>query len=85
LRADVVDPDDGDDLLELAADLVEHPVVAAEHEGHPGKAAVLGLADGKAVDVVAPGGEHARNVSQHARDVLDGGRKDVSHGCCRRA
>ena len=34
-RADVVDADDGDDLFELLADLLEHAVVADDDERHP--------------------------------------------------
>ena len=79
LRADVVDPDDRDDLLELLADLLEHAVVADDDERHPRELGILGLADGQAVDVVAARGEHARDVGQHAGHVLHDGRQNVTH------
>ena len=67
LRADVVDLDDGDDLFELLADLLQHAVVADDDERHPREVRVFGLADRQAIDVVAARGEHARDVREHAR------------------
>ena len=43
--------DDGDDFLELLADLVEHPAVAVDDKSHPRKLGVLGLAHREAVDI----------------------------------
>ena len=80
VRADVVDADDGDDLFELLADLLQHAVVADDDERHPRETGVFGFADGEAIDVVAARGEHAGHVGQHAGDVLHGGREDVTHG-----
>ena len=79
VRADVVDADDGDDLFELLADLLEDAVVADDDERHPRELGVFGFADGEAVDVEAARGEHAGDVGQHAGHVLHGGRKDVPH------
>ena len=70
LRADVVNPHDGDDLFELPADLLEHPIVADHHERHPRKLRIFGLADREAVDVVAARGEHPRDMGQHPGHVL---------------
>ena len=79
LRADVVDADHGHDLLQLLADLLQHAVVADDHEGHPRQLRVLGLADGQAVDVVAPRGQHARDVREHPGHVLHQSREHVTH------
>ena len=79
-RADVIDLDDGDDLFELLADLVEHAVVADDDERHPREVRVFRLADRQRVDVVAARGEHARDVREHARHVLHDRGKHVTHG-----
>ena len=78
-RADVVHPDDGDDLVELLADLLEDGVVAVDDEGHAREVVVLGLADGEAVDVEPAGGEHAGDVGQDAGLVLHQGGEHVPH------
>lgn len=44
---------DRDDLLELLTHLVEHGVVADDHERHSRQLRLFGLADGEAVNVVA--------------------------------
>ena len=79
LRADVVDPHDGHDLLELLANLFQHAVVAHDDKGHAREGGILGFADGEAVDVVAARGKHTGNMGQHAGDVLDESGKDVTH------
>ncbi len=79
LAADVVHLDDGDDLVELLADLIEHVVVAVDDEGHARQVGVLGLADGEAVDVEAARGEHAGDVRENAGLVLHQGGKHVPH------
>ena len=77
LRADVVDADHRDDLLQLLADLIQHAIVADDDEGHAGQMGVFGLPHRKAVDVVAPRGQHPRNVRKHAGHVLDQSRQHV--------
>ena len=79
LRADVDHFDDGHDLFELLAHLLENVVVSHHHEGHPRQAGIFGLADRQAVDVIAARGEHSRNMGQHARNVLDDSRQQVTH------
>ena len=43
--------DDGDDLLELLADLVKNTSVTVDDKRYPGKLGVLGLTHSQAVDV----------------------------------
>ena len=80
LGADVVHADHGDDLFQLLADLLQDVVVADDHEGHPRQLGVFGLPDRQAVDVVAPRGQHPRDVREHAGHVLHQGRQHVTHG-----
>src|SRR4029453_3443370 len=42
-RADVIHLHNGDDLLKLLADLLEHAVIADDDEGHPREAWYFGL------------------------------------------
>ena len=79
LAADVVDLDDGDDLVELLANLLQLGVVAVDDEGHARQVRLLGLADGEAVDVEAARSEHAGDVGQHARLILHQRRQHVPH------
>ena len=79
LAADVLHLDDGDDLVELLADLLQLGVVAVDDEGHARQVGLLGLADGEAVDVEAARGEHAGDVGQDAGLVLHQRRQDVPH------
>src|SRR5262249_24139255 len=53
LGADVHDLDDGDDLVELLANLIEDRVIALDDEGHAREVGVLGFANREAVDVEA--------------------------------
>ncbi len=76
---DVEHLDDGDDLLELLADLLEQPVVAVDHDGDPRQVGVLGLADGEALDVEPPRREHPGNVRQDPRLVLHQRRQHMPH------
>src|SRR5262249_15511791 len=73
LAADILALDDGDDLVELFADLFQFGIVAPDDKRHPGEVGVFGLAHGQAVDVEAAGGEHPGNLGQDARLVLDQG------------
>ena len=52
--ADVVDLHDRDDLFQLLAYLLQHGVVADDHERHPRQMRIFGFADRQAVDVVTP-------------------------------
>ena len=79
LTRDVDHLDDGDDLLQLLADLLQDPVIPLDHEADPGKMGVLGLADGQAVDVEPAGVQHPGDVREDPRLVLDQGREDVAH------
>ena len=79
--ADVVlDLDDRDDLGQLLADLLEDAVVADDDDGHAAELRVLGAADDQRIDVEGPRGEHARDVGQDARFVLDECIDYVLHG-----
>ena len=84
LRADVVDADDGHDFFQLLPHLLQHAVVADDDEGHPRELGVFGLPHRQAVDVVAARGQHARDVREHARHVLDQCGKHVTHGTLRK-
>jgi len=68
---EVADLDDGDDLLELLADLLEHAVVADGDDGHAGYLRVVGPPNNEGVYVEPPGREHSNHVGQHAGLVLD--------------
>ena len=70
LRTDVEHPHDGDDLFQLPPDLLQHPVVADDDKRHSRQLGIFGLADGQAIDIEAAGRQHARDVGQHARNVL---------------
>ena len=54
--------DDGDDLFELLADLVQHAVVAVDHERHPAEPIVLRGPHAEGIDIEGPAGEHPRDV-----------------------
>ena len=79
LAGDVEDLDDRDDLFELLANLVEDAVVAVDDERDAGESRILGRADGQAVDVEGPGGQHPGNMGQDAGLVHHQRGKDVSH------
>jgi len=79
LAGDVIDADNGDDLVELLPYLVEDVVVAVHNEGHARQLRFLGLADREAVDVEPARGEHARDVGEHAGLILHQGRKHMTH------
>src|SRR5262249_53749777 len=51
LFADVLHLDDGDDFLELLADLFDHGAVAMNDESHAREFVVFGFADGEGIDV----------------------------------
>jgi hypothetical protein len=70
-RADVIDLDDGDDLFELFADLVENPIVPNDNKRHPGEIRIFGFAHGERIDVVTARSQHARDVGEHAGHVLN--------------
>ena len=67
----------GDSEIDRALDWLDG--LADNHEGHPRQIRVVGLANGKRVDIVPTGREHTGNVSQHAGHVLHHGRQDVTH------
>ncbi len=71
--------DDGDDLVELLADLLQREIVAVDDEGHARQVGVLGLADREAVDVEAARGEHSRDMGQDAGLILHQRGQNVSH------
>ena len=79
LAGDVHHLDDGDDLIELLADLIEFGIVAVNDEGHAGQVGLLGFADREAVDVEAARGQHAGNVGENARLILHQSGQHVSH------
>jgi len=74
-----LDADDGDDLFELFAHLLEGGIVAGYDESHARQIGVFGLADRKAVNIEAARGQHTGNVSQDPRLVLYQRRKHVPH------
>lgn len=73
---------DGDEVLELAAGLLDDTVLARQHNGHAREVLDLGVADDERVNVEAAGGENARQAGQNARLVLDKAVEDVTLGGC---
>lgn len=71
---------DGDQVLELAAGLLDDAVLAREDNGHAGEVLDLGAADDEGVNVEAAGGEDARDAREHTRLVLDQAVEDVALG-----
>ncbi len=72
--------DDVDDLFELLADLVQHPLVSFDDERDAGVFRVLGLADGEAFDVERARRQHPGDVRQHSGLVHDQRRENMLHG-----
>lgn len=74
----VEDGPDGDEVLELAAGLLDDAVLARQHDGHAREVVDLGVADDERVDVEAARGEDAGDAREHARFVLHEAVEDVS-------
>ena len=51
--SELVDLDDGDELVELLGDLFDRRRLRVHHHGHPAEPLVVGRAHGERVDVVA--------------------------------
>src|SRR6185436_12473764 len=66
----VVDLDHVDQLVELLHHLLDHELVAADHDGHAGDAGVQRLAHRQALDVVAARREEPGHPREHAELVL---------------
>ncbi len=76
----VEDGPDGDEILELAAGLLDDAVLAGQHDGHAREVVDFGVADDERVDVEAARGEDAGDAREHARFVLHEAVEDVSFG-----
>ena len=74
---EVIDLDDLDEPLELGQHLVEVPVVAVDHDGHPRAPGLVGGGDRERIDVERAGAQQAGDPVQGPRAVDDDGAHDV--------
>ena len=73
----VKDGPNGDEVLELAAGLLDDAVLAGQHDGHAREVLDLGVADDERVDVEAARGKDAGHAREHAGLVLHQAVEDV--------
>ncbi len=78
------DGPDWDEILELAACLLNNTVLAGEDNGHAGEILDFGVADDQRVNVEAAGGKNARDARQNTWLVLDKAVEDVTFWWCLR-
>src|SRR5438093_6492741 len=71
LVGQVVDLDDVDELVQLLRHLLDHELVAADHQGHARHRGIERLADRQTLDVVAARREQPRHAREDAELVLD--------------
>ncbi|KAF3400129.1 hypothetical protein F1880_008336 [Penicillium rolfsii] len=62
---------DGDKVIQLAASLLDHTVLALKHDGHARQIVDLGLADHQTVNVEATGGQNTGHTGKHTGLVLN--------------
>lgn len=68
-----------DQLFQLFANLIEHAVVAADHECDPRELGVFRLADGQTLDIECARSEHSGDLREDSRLVNDQCGEDVFH------
>jgi hypothetical protein len=78
----IQDSPDGDEVLELAAGLLDDAILSGEHNCHAGEVLDLGVAHDKTVDVEAAGSENPRNTGEHSRLILNQAVEDVACWRC---
>jgi hypothetical protein len=69
---------DGDEIIQLAASLLDNTILALQHDGHAGQIIDLGLADHQTVNVEATGGQDTGHTGQHTGLVLNQAVKNMA-------
>jgi len=69
---------DGNKIIQLAASLLNHTVLALQHDCHAGEILNLSVAHNQAVNVEATGGQNAGHSGQHTGLVLNQTVQDVT-------
>lgn len=71
---------DGDEVIQLAASLLDDTILALQHDGHAREILNLGVANNQTVNVEATGGQDTRHTGQHTGLVLHEAVQDVPLG-----